>query len=271
MRLDSSRDARAERAPANPPRRLVSGVGSVLDGLAPGIRPVVLPGPRVRDKLVAGVPLLHGEEVYVDGGAVRETWDRLLDALAETADDAADREADLAAVRAALAEHRLHAEHATVEALASHPEHVHEIARVAGAPADLVLRLADLAARPILAQYARQLAPALGLAAWDRGYCPICGAWPVRAERPMAGGEVRLRCGRCITAWPASARTCQHGPPLVEAAVERPTFSALLGHADVPLAGGRASGSPRDTALSEAGFRLELADGEGEWDGFDDD
>ena len=36
---------------------------------------------------------------------------------------------------------------------------------------------------------------------WDRGYCPVCGAWPALAE--LVGAEKRrvLRCGRCGTWW----------------------------------------------------------------------
>lgn len=204
---------------------------AVLDGVEPTIRPIVLPGPRVRDKLAAGVPLLHGEEVYLDGGAVRATWDGLLDALGETGQEATE----VAAVRAALAGHRLHAEHATVEALVNHPEHVAEIALLADVPTGIVQRLADLAARPVLAAYARQLAPALRLAPWSRTFCPICGAVGEHADRATGDGASRLRCGRCATAW------------------------------DVQRVAG--------DAIADAGaaFRLELADSETEWDGFDDD
>jgi FdhE protein len=36
---------------------------------------------------------------------------------------------------------------------------------------------------------------------WDRGFCPVCGAWPALAE--LVGAEKRrvLRCGRCGSWW----------------------------------------------------------------------
>src|SRR3712207_4208330 len=188
MRLDTLTCARFETAPD----MAVGAVSAILNAVEPATRPVVLPGPRVRDKLADGVPLLHGEEVYVDGGAVRATWDRLLDVLSELG----GASSDVAAVHVALAGHRLHAEHATVESLVSHPEHIQEIARAADAPPDLVECLADLAARPVLAAYARQLAPALRLAPWSRGYCPICGAVAEYADRTATEDTLPLRCGR---------------------------------------------------------------------------
>ena len=297
MLLERSRDSGSDATPADTRTEALRSAAAVLDAVTPEARPIVLPGQRVRDKLAAGVPLLHGEEVYVDGGVVVEIWDRILAALA----DVGTRAADVTAVRAALAGHRLNAEHATVEALVSHPEHVREIAAAADALADLVLTVADLAARPVLAAYARQLAPALRLAAWERGYCPICGAWPVRGERVSKGATLRLRCGRCTTGWEPERHTCQEcgtvealGSPevhdarqapvtelgcgacghhlrVVEPAANTPTPGALLAWRDMApaieepghvLAPGRPSG---------AGFRLELSDGEAEWDGFDDD
>ena len=224
---DRSRNIGVGMATAGASGVPLSDAASVLDSVSPEIRPIVLPGPRVRDKLATGVPLLHGEEVYVDGGVVGGIWDRLLTLFA----DAEEWQSDVPLVRQALARQRLHAEHATVEALVSHPEHVREIALAADVPAGLVEYLSDLAARPVLAAYARQLAPALGLAAWERGYCPICGALPAHDASFDDGVEGRLGCVRCATCW----------------------------------------APPRSVSTPEAGFRLELADGEAEWDGFDDD
>ncbi|MDP8923084.1 MAG: hypothetical protein M3O34_09450, partial [Chloroflexota bacterium] len=148
---------------------------------------------------------------------------------------------------------------------------------------------------------ARQLAPALGLAAWDRGYCPICGAWPVRAEQPANGAGLGLRCARCATGWAPSRPACpfcglvgtlaepgatddrQHGStplecggcacrlPIVGPPGRPPTVASLLGKDDVLRArdaSGYAAGRARQPG---AGFRLELADGEAAWEGFDDD
>lgn len=43
---------------------------------------------------------------------------------------------------------------------------------------------------------------------WDRGYCPICGAWPAVAEARGLEGSRRLRCGRCGSDWRAAWLLC---------------------------------------------------------------
>lgn len=67
--------------------------------------------------------------------------------------------------------------------------------------AEAFARLLDLALQPSLWEAAAQLAALADLDAWDRGYCPVCAAWPVLAE--LVGPEKRrvLRCVRCGTAW----------------------------------------------------------------------
>src|SRR5438552_1345771 len=36
---------------------------------------------------------------------------------------------------------------------------------------------------------------------WSRGYCPVCGAWPVLAELRGLERTRCLRCGRCGVDW----------------------------------------------------------------------
>jgi FdhE protein len=67
----------------------------------------------------------------------------------------------------------------------------------ATALADLV----GLALQPFLWAAAAQLGTLTDIDRWDRGYCPVCGAWPGIAE--LVGPEKRrvLRCVRCGTGW----------------------------------------------------------------------
>jgi FdhE protein len=55
--------------------------------------------------------------------------------------------------------------------------------------------------QPFLWEAAAQVAALADLDAWDRGYCPVCAAWPALAE--LVGPEKRrvLRCVRCGSAW----------------------------------------------------------------------
>ena len=71
----------------------------------------------------------------------------------------------------------------------------------AGVDAEALARLLELALQPVLWVAAERCAALTDLDRWDRGYCPVCGSWPVLAE--LVGAERRrvLRCGRCGTGW----------------------------------------------------------------------
>jgi FdhE protein len=60
--------------------------------------------------------------------------------------------------------------------------------------------VAHLAAYPLLQSCGRQLESSVS-PAWQRGYCPVCAAWPILAERRGLDRSRRLRCGRCSTQW----------------------------------------------------------------------
>jgi FdhE protein len=46
------------------------------------------------------------------------------------------------------------------------------------------------------------------IAAWQRGTCPACGAWPVVAE--FFYGERLNRCSYCASTWPVAPGTCTY-------------------------------------------------------------
>jgi FdhE protein len=104
--------------------------------------------------------------------------------------------------------HRLHAEQLAGEALAGHGDHIAELAVPADVPPALLETLADLAVRPLLVAMAERLGPGLTLRPWERGFCPICGAWPLYAER--ATDTSSLRCSRCLTCWAWDLPRCPH-------------------------------------------------------------
>jgi FdhE protein len=60
--------------------------------------------------------------------------------------------------------------------------------------------VAHLAALCVMQQCRRQIEAQLPLH-WPAGYCPVCGAWPILAERRGLDRSRRLRCGRCATDW----------------------------------------------------------------------
>ena len=45
---------------------------------------------------------------------------------------------------------------------------------------------------------------------WPHGYCPICGAWAVLAERRGLDRSRQLRCGRCASEWEMEWLICAY-------------------------------------------------------------
>jgi FdhE protein len=45
---------------------------------------------------------------------------------------------------------------------------------------------------------------------WPHGYCPVCAAWPVLAERRGLDRSRQLRCGRCASEWEMEWLTCAY-------------------------------------------------------------
>lgn len=86
-------------------------------------------------------------------------------------------------------------------ALDGDTESIAHAAREHGVDEEAFARLLEFALQPVLWEAAAQYAALTDIDKWDRGYCPVCGAWPALAE--LVGAEKRrvLRCGRCGTWW----------------------------------------------------------------------
>jgi FdhE protein len=173
----------------------------------PDVRPPELPGQEVLRKVRAGIPLLHGEPVFVDVHYAADLFERLLNILlARDAPDAIDR---AAAVVAAATEGRLDPDALFSEAFAQHRDHVAELARAAGVDADYLVSLATLAVAPIVRAYSARLGlirdqvegPPPESARWSRGYCPVCGGLPLLAELRGVELHLALRCAACGLGW----------------------------------------------------------------------
>jgi len=200
--------ALAEDAPALADALHVRGATIELVARAPAEAPELrLPADLVRARLAAGVPLLDRLDLPVTAAGAA-LFERL--AVASLADPSS-REAAEAILVAARA-HRLHPQQLVGEAAVGHEDHLSALAAAAGAPAATVIALAGLASMPLLEAVARRLRPALRLAAWDRGYCPICGGRALLADPCDADAEARLRCGRCATGWAWTLLRCPDCP-----------------------------------------------------------
>jgi FdhE protein len=192
----------AEAAPAlADDLRLRGTLVEIVDRAEAGPIAIRLPAEIARARLAAGAPLLDQLDLPISATAAR-LFEQL--AVAMLADPAARQPAE--AILVAVRDHRLHAEQALGEAIVGHADHLTALARSIGAPVALLDTLADLAVRPVLGEVGQRLRPALALAPWEHGYCPVCGGRPIFGEQTDHGS--RLRCGRCATGWAWSLPRC---------------------------------------------------------------
>ncbi len=136
-------------------------------------------------------PLLSHAPLTVDHRAVR-VWVRRLLGLAPQVNGAKRGMDGLALLEAAVCQ-----DDTRLDALAA----------AAGADAQAVRVVGQMAAVPLLQACARGLASQIP-ASWWEGYCPVCGAWPVVAEYTGLERKRQLRCGRCGTGWAIPLLRC---------------------------------------------------------------
>jgi FdhE protein len=77
-----------------------------------------------------------------------------------------------------------------------------------GHPADLVMTLLRFTLLPFLEQSTAQLMHSAVGQPWGRGYCSLCGAWPVLAEQRGLEQLRYLRCGFCANSWEVDHLLC---------------------------------------------------------------
>jgi len=146
-----------------------------------------------------GVPWLAGARVEIEDGVARR-W--LRDLLQVAVDSGAE----------VARGPRVGARPASVDpgaflraAVALELPALESVAAAGGIGADLARALAHPAALPLLAAGA---ARAGARPDWDRGYCPVCGAWPAVAELRGLEASRQLRCGRCGSDWATAWLAC---------------------------------------------------------------
>jgi FdhE protein len=149
------------------------------------------------EAIAAGSPLLGRATLACDPAEIRSELHRLARNLSETsaagtpAQESASRLVNAPLDLAPVLQAALDGDRATIEsaAFASNVD-----------PAAFA-QLLELALQPVLWEAAGRIAALVDLDRWNRGFCPVCGAWPALAE--LVGSERRrvLRCGRCGTGW----------------------------------------------------------------------
>jgi FdhE protein len=143
----------------------------------------------LRDERLDGAPMLHGASVRIDPSRARRLMRRLGDVSGVRACDGVDSSA---VIRAAISRD---------------DRALEEMAERSDASIDAFAAVAQVAAMPLLMAAALALGPGLA-SVWQRGYCPVCGAWPSLAELRGIERERRLRCGCCGADWPLPLLHC---------------------------------------------------------------
>jgi FdhE protein len=151
---------------------------------------------------------MHEQPVSVDVHYAADLFARLVAALSPRFDP----------LTGPAAAGRLDYAHLFGEAFVQHADHLAQIARQADVDAELLGAAATLSVAPILRAYAACLQPILARAAdggdmdaaWTRGYCPICGGWPILAELRGVEHAYWLRCAACGGGWPGAVSRCPY-------------------------------------------------------------
>jgi FdhE protein len=138
-------------------------------------------------------PLLHGRTLEIDADGVHQLLLRLL-SIAARGDVAGG--ATLRDYRPSQAE----AVATLMAAVRQQSLELSSMAEAAGVDRGALTSVAHLTAYPLLQACGRLLRDQLP-AFWPHGYCPVCAAWPILAERRGLDRSRRMRCGRCAGEW----------------------------------------------------------------------
>jgi FdhE protein len=158
---------------------------------------------RAAAKLQDGLPLLRGEQVALDLPAIQALMLQLCHAVREHGAAAA-----AAAIAAAIEQHTLNVAELVQDVLGGQAAGIRARAAERGLDGDMVCTLLRFSMFPSLERLAAQLAPLRAAAAWQHGYCPTCGSWPLLGEYRGLEQTRFLRCGLCATEWAIDRVLC---------------------------------------------------------------
>jgi FdhE protein len=204
----SVEEARAEldRVAADRPalQPLLVWLRELLPDLAPvAAPPLSLTAEEAHVKLTGGTPLLRGRQIDLDPKAFRQRWQRVCRAL-----EAQQPDGVAAALAEALGKDRLEPAEMLDAILTGQPEAVREKAEALGLDAGLTATVLRFTLFPLFVALEARLAPLREGAAWEQGYCPTCGSWPLLGEFRGLDQSRFLRCGLCAAGWEVRRLWC---------------------------------------------------------------
>jgi FdhE protein len=194
-------------------------------------QPFALPREHAAARLRAGVPLLHDQPAHLDIQFAADLFRRLIQVFRQRAEPALQVRLD--GIERVAISGQLDSQRLFGEAFVNHADHLADHALELGVDPELLTRLARLAVAPLLRAYAdrlvpvieriedesierieddspvpRRVTPAAGV--WRRGYCPVCGGWPIVGELDGDADVQVLRCGACGSGWDAQRQACPY-------------------------------------------------------------
>lgn len=170
----------------------------------PRIGPLDIAPERAAEKRAAGVPLLRGEAISIDIPAIEAALLRMCQAVGPHL----ERPGEASAIAGTIRRGQLAVADLVRQALDGEAAELRERAADGGLDGQLLGTLLRFSLFPALSQLAAAQTPPHGAAAWEPGYCPICGSWPLLAEHRGLEQLRHLRCGLCASEWPADRLRC---------------------------------------------------------------
>jgi FdhE protein len=173
--------------------------------LSDSVTPPILDASLARDKLIGGVPLLRGAPLTIGAKAFSKRWQR-----ACAARQAVQPDDSVAALADTMKRGRLDAQALVDAVVAGRSEGVRALAEREQLDAGLVTTVLRFTLFPLLTGIATKLAPLREGIAWDHGYCPTCGSWPLLGEFRGLDQSRFLRCGLCADGWEVPRLWCPY-------------------------------------------------------------
>jgi len=155
-----------------------------------------MPIDRIKEKWIAGVPLLRSEKPPLDAKAFAQRWFEFCDVLVRH--ENLDAALELAR---ALRNRRLLPAAMMTWILSGQVSEFHAHVEAKGLDAALAASILRWTLFPWLVHLQTSLVPSLPSTPWPHGYCPICGSWPALGEFRGLEQVRFLRCGLCAASW----------------------------------------------------------------------
>ena len=159
---------------------------------------------QLPDAWSQGKSVLDPGEMHLDWKQARALYKQLVELVKESKDGPRQVEG----LMQVLAEDEDSIPKLMKAALTSDIKTIETAARELAVDPPVLTLLLRLSMRPALLEVARAAQNLLDLSQWNHGHCPVCGSAPKLADLSGEGGQRRLHCSLCETAWPYVRLQC---------------------------------------------------------------